>query len=468
MYQKELEKYFEKNRDTLLDAVCRLIRMESVKGMEEPGKPFGSATAAVLNEALRMASNLGFTVRNYENYVGIVDFNGAEKQLDILAHLDVVPAGVGWTITRAFEPVIMDGRLYGRGSADDKGPAMAALFAMKAVKDLGIPLQKNVRLILGTDEENDHADIAYYYAREKEAPMTFSPDADFPVINVEKGGLQTTFTAEWWAEKDLPRIRSLYSGLKINVIPGTAEAVLESFQIEEVERIAKECQQATHVSFKVEPQADGSLYITSIGHSGHAAFPADANNALTAMLEFTSCLPAAESNGFQKLKRLHGLFPHGDWLGRAAGVSMSDEYSGQLTICLDMLSYEEDRLMGSFDCRAPLCATEQNLHDVIKYELAKAGIEMEDKSMFTPHHVPAESHFVQVLLKCYTQYTGQPGKTLAIGGTTYVHKLVNGVAFGCTMPGTNNHMHGANEFVVVEDLVTSAKIFAQVIIDLCS
>lgn len=468
MYQKELERYFEENKEAFLDAICRLIRIESIKGPEEPGSPFGKAPAEALEEALRIAAGMGFAVRNYENYVGTVDFQAKETQLDILAHLDVVPAGEDWTVTRPFAPVIKDGRLYGRGSADDKGPAMAALFAMKAIKDLGIPLEKNVRLIFGTDEENNHSDIAYYYEREKEAPMTFSPDADFPVIHIEKGGLQADFAAEWQEAGKTPGIRSLHAGLKINVIPGAAEAVLEGFAPVTAEYLAAACKTETGVCFTMEKQDDGSLRVTATGQSGHAAFPADANNALTAMLELLSRLPAAESEGLRKLKALQKLFPHGDWRGRAAGVAMADEESGELTISLDTLDYEDGRLAGSFDCRAPLCATDANLRDVIRAGLAGAGIQMEDKAMFAPHHVPVDSHFVQTLLKCYTQYTGLAGKPLAIGGATYVHKLKNGVAFGCTMPGTNNRMHGADEFAVVEELVTSAKIFAQAIIDLCS
>ena len=468
MYQKELEQYFEENRGAFLDAICRLIRIQSIKTPEEPGRPFGSATAEALGEALRIAADMGFAVRNYENYVGTVDFNAGERQLDILAHLDVVPAGDDWIEAMPFEPVGKDGRLYGRGSADDKGPAMAALFAMKAVKDLGVPLKKNVRLILGTDEENNHADIAYYYQKEPEAPMTFSPDADFPVINIEKGGLQAGFTAKWQEKGEMPRIYSLNAGLKVNVIPGAAEAVLEGFAPTGIECLIAACEAETGVRFAMKKQEDGSLRVTATGRSGHAAFPADANNALTAMLGFVGRLPAADSEGFRKLKRLNRLFPHGDWQGKAAEVAMSDERSGELTICLDTLCYGNGRLEGSFDCRAPLCATDGNLRDVMKAGLARAGIEMENKSMFRPHHVPEDSHFVQVLLKCYTQYTGQTGKPMAIGGATYVHKLKNGVAFGCTMPGTNNRMHGADEFAVVEELVTSAKIFAQVIIDLCS
>ena len=144
-----------------LQAIAQLIRINSVRGPAGPGEPFGPGPAAALKAALEIAESMGFRTANLDGYVGTVDYGPEERQLDILAHLDVVPAGEGWTVTDPFAPRILDGRLYGRGAADDKGPAMAALFAMKAVRDLGIPLQRGVRLILGTDEENGSSDIRY-------------------------------------------------------------------------------------------------------------------------------------------------------------------------------------------------------------------------------------------------------------------------------------------------------------------
>ena len=183
-YREQIEAYLDAHKEEMLADICRLIRINSTKGEAVIDCPFGEGPAKALAEALEMAERYGFTVKNYENYVGTADLNDMEKQLDILAHLDVVPAGDGWSVTEPYMPVIKDGRVYGRGSADDKGPAIAAMYAMRAVKELGIPLNKNVRLILGTDEECGSSDIAHYYAVEKEAPMTFSPDAEFPVINI--------------------------------------------------------------------------------------------------------------------------------------------------------------------------------------------------------------------------------------------------------------------------------------------
>ena len=228
------EEYFNIHKDEMINDIFKLIRIKSDRGEAKEGMPFGEGPAKALEEALSIAASMGFNTKNYENYVGTVDFNEKEKALDILAHLDVVPVSDEWTVTKPFEPIIKDGKLYGRGASDDKGPAVTALYAMKAVKDLNIPLNKNVRLILGTDEECGSSDIKYYYDREEEAPMTFSPDADFPLINVEKGSFKPEFRAEFVEDKKLPRIVSVNSGIKVNVIPDRASAVIEGITYNEL------------------------------------------------------------------------------------------------------------------------------------------------------------------------------------------------------------------------------------------
>ena len=226
MYRKEIEGFIDSHRQEMIDDICKLCRINSEKMPYTEGKPYGDGAFDALHAALAMMEDYGFSITNYDNYVGTADLNDKERQLDILAHLDVVPAGEGWTVTEPFEPVEKDGKLYGRGTADDKGPAVAALYAMRAIKELGIPVKKNVRLILGTDEECGSSDIEVYYKREKEAPMTFSPDASFPVINIEKGRIPGGFSASFEASEALPKIVSIDAGIKVNVVPGKAKAVV--------------------------------------------------------------------------------------------------------------------------------------------------------------------------------------------------------------------------------------------------
>lgn len=171
MVQKMLKDYFTAHRQEMVDDICRLACIDSVRSAAQAGMPYGIGPAAALNTAMEMARGMGFAVTDYDGYVAAIDMNDRPTQLDILAHLDVVPGGEGWTVTAPFSPIEKDGSLYGRGVADDKGPAVAALYAMRAVRELGIPLSKNVRLILGTDEECGSSDIAHYYQKMPEAPM---------------------------------------------------------------------------------------------------------------------------------------------------------------------------------------------------------------------------------------------------------------------------------------------------------
>ena len=466
-YREAIEAYFEQNWFPMMKDIARIVSINSEKMPAEEGMPFGRGPYEALQEFLALAQEHGFEPKNYDNYVGAIDLNDKEKQLDILAHLDVVPAGEGWTVTDPYEPIMKDGKIYGRGTADDKGPAVVALYAMRCVRDLGVELKKNVRLIVGTDEECGSGDIPHYYAVEEEAPMTFSPDAEYPVINIEKGSIHPEFTAHWEEDPALPRLTEMSGSLKVNILPGKAKAAVEGLELGVMQEIAAKVSESTKAVYELEQ--DGNLVrITAVGTGAHAASPWEGNNALTALIEYLTELPLADSEATRKLAALNKLFPHGDHYGKALNVAMEDEESGKLTLVFSMMDWNLTGFTGQYDCRAPICANNENMRDVAERVMAEEGITMAHDDMAAPHHVPADSPFVQELLSVYESYTGQKGECIAIGGGTYVHHLKNGVAFGCAMPGTDNKMHGADEFAVIEELILSAKMFAQIIIDLCA
>lgn len=465
--KQQLDEYFETHTGDMLADIEKLVSINSVAAPATKTAPFGEGTQKALACALGFAQRDGFTVKNFENYVGTIDYfsDRRKAELGMLAHLDVVAQGEGWS-QDPFTMSERDGKIFGRGTADDKGPAMAAYYAMKAVKDLGIPLKKNVRLILGTDEECGSSDLRYYFAKESAPKHVFSPDADYPLINIEKGMLRNDFTAEYPEETALPRIKSIQGGHTANVVPRDAEAVIEGISAEDTAKYCKEAQARTGVKFTVSEQGDG-VCIHALGEGSHAAMPEGGNNAVTGILDLLCSMPFAGSEGFDKLCAVSRIFPHGDWLGKAAGIAMKDEISHELTISFDIFTYSLTRFTGTFDCRSPLCANDENVRDVLIKKFADAGIFLSDKPMIKPHHVSENDPFVKTLLKCYEDYTGREGYCMAIGGGTYVHSIEGGVAFGCSMPETENRMHGPDEFAVIEELVVSAKIFAQVIVNLC-
>lgn len=450
----------------MLQDIMALCRIDSEKGKAEDGAPFGKGPLAALELAMSLCEKYGFRVTNYDNYACAADLNNGERHLDMLAHLDVVPAQEGWTETEAFTPVIKGDRIFGRGTSDDKGPAVAALYAMRAVRELKLPVTKNVRLILGTDEENGSACIRHYYEKEAEAPMTFSPDGDFPVVNIEKGRLPGMFSAEWEKTELTPRVISVTGGQIENAVPPKAEAAVKGMKKETALPFADLLTGETGVSFSFT-ETDETLFITSHGRNAHASTPAEGKNGLTALLLLLTRLPLADTSSARMLRELYALMPYGETDGTSLGIQAADAESGALTLAFSQLAVTETGLKGLFDCRYPLCTDPETLVKTCAAAFEKSGMHFDGTRLVLPHHVPADSVLVSDLLKCYTEYTGKEGRCIAMGGGTYVHDLKNGVAFGAVFPGTDTRMHAPDEFAVIDELVMSAKMFAQVIADLC-
>jgi len=469
MYEKEISAYFDdpEVQEGLVAAISRLVAVKSVKGDPAPDAPFGPGPKAAMEEALKLCGELGFATRNYDNYVGLADLNDKPTQLHILGHMDVVGEGTGWD-TDPYTCVEKDGMLYGRGVSDDKGPVCAALFAMKAMKDLNIPLSKNVRLILGTDEESGSADIAYYYAREPFAPQAFTPDAQFPVINIEKGHYHPDFGASWTAQSAEPRVSTLNGGFRANVVPPEATADVLGLKAAQVEPLCGPVSGKSGAVFTVTDQV-GGCRIRCLGRNAHAARPDNGINAIQALLEVLAALPLADCASTKAIRGMHQLFPFGDNRGKNLGIAQSDAESGELTLNLALMTLSETGFSAKFDVRFPLCANEDNCKKAAEAGFAKHGITVTGDGEMTPAHcVPSDSELVKTLLACYSTYTGVADpKPISIGGGTYVHDIPGGVAFGCQFPGFDSRMHSANELTRIDDLVKSAKIFALAISQLC-
>ena len=464
--KERIVSWMESHRKELIEDLKTLCRIRSVEG--EPGEnaPYGEGPAKALAAAMDMCRGYGFDVTNYDWHVAAADLGSAEgRSLDILAHLDVVGEGDGWD-SDPYEPVVKeDGYIYGRGVADDKGGAIAALYAMRCVKELGLPMNAGCRLILGTNEESGSGDIDYYYKREKPAPSTFTPDSEFPVCNAEKGFYRLRFRQNWEPETALPRVKALSGGFRTNVVPTEAWAEVAGMRPEHLLAGCMPFCAELGVSCTVEQTEEGAKIIVS-GKGCHAAMPEQGVNGNTALFYALSQLPLADCASTRAVGDIARLLPHGDWLGKALGIAQEDEVTGALTCSFTMIEFTETGLEGLCDCRIPLCATAENCKDVAEKKLWAAGFEAAGM-MIPPHYTPAEGEFIQTLLRAYESYTGQPGSCYHMGGGTYVHDVPGGVAFGICMPGVEVRMHGANERYPVEDLITSAEIFAQVIADLC-
>ena len=419
----EIKKYLENKKEEMIEFLAELIAVRSVQAAPEENCPYGENSAKALEIMLNKCEEFGFKVESVDNYVGTVDFDENDAVLGILSHLDVVPEGIGWTS----DPYVLkreNGVLTGRGTIDDKGPAVASLYAMKALKELGIPLKKGVRLIFGTNEENGGDDIEYYREKHALPPMVFTPDGEYPVINGEKGMLRIYISAE------LDEKMSINAGEVINAVP---------------------------MSCSVETDSSTTLYE---GKSAHASTPEKGENAITRFL-------SAYSGNSTVLNNIKQLFQHNDFEGRAIFGENSADFTCVLSLLKTVERNEKTFIEGGIDVRFPFGNEKEDVQKVICDKLEAAGITIDSVIAMNPHYTDENSDFVQSLLRVYEQVTGKKGSCITIGGGTYVHDIEGGVAFGAEYEGGSGNMHGADEYITEESLLLNAEIMAEAIKAIC-
>ena len=434
--------FIENHFSEMIRDLATLVAIPSVKGEAAEGMPFGEGPAAALECMLGLAKKYGFHTENHEGYVGTIDLDPElPTTLGVLCHLDVVPAGKKDWRSPPFSLYISGGKMYGRGVIDNKGPAIAVLYAMRALKESGLPITQNVRFIVGTDEESGSSDIAYYKNKAALPPRVFTPDAEYPVINIEKGRVRGEFTTYSGFAVGSRSILSAFGGTVFNAVPESAYAIVRGF--EETELIAAS-RAFPKLSFTFEQADDNCTKVNVVGKSAHASQPERGDNAVTGLCAYLGTLETNDETG-SSFARLAAAFAYGDTKGESLGVAVSDEESGALTLVFSILDYHEGIINGKFDCRFPVSQTLDGMREKFHERLGAFNIRATALNGVEGHIVPEDSDFVQTLLGVYSKTNYGTAKPLAIGGGTYVHDIEGGVAFGAEFPGEVNNMHGANE-----------------------
>ncbi len=459
-----VESILENDREQLVSTLAELIRVPSKLSPALPGIPFGKDCADALALALNRAASLGFAVENRENILGWAEFGQGEELLAILAHLDVVPEGDGWTVD-PFGGEVKDGFLYGRGTQDDKGPAVSALFAMNAVKKAGLRLNKRVRLILGCDEESGSSDIKYYVKNCELPSMCFSPDAEYPLVNGEKGILRLALAGGFLPSDKLPKVLRAAGGDRANIVAPRAFAIIAGIECAEIEGICRNVEKRLGAAFACAeyagPECEGlpAVRIDVTGKAAHAATPEEGNSANTALFEVLSLLPLGDPDAKARLDELARLLPHGDTRGKAAGIARKDEVSGELTCNPGLFSHDANGFEVTLDIRYPIGAKSAGI--LADFARAAKLLAVSLKTDNPPHYVSPGSPLVKDLLRAYTDVTGKEGYCMSIGGGTYARDFEGGVSFGCMFPDGEDRMHKADERARIDELLLNARIMAR-------
>lgn len=457
----------DKRKEDLMSDLFSILRINSERddSKKDAEHPFGPGPVKALHHFLAMAERDGYQTKNIDNYAGQFEYGEGDEVLGIFAHLDVVPAGSGWD-TDPYEPVIKDGMLYARGSSDDKGPTMACYYALKIIKELGLPVSKKVRFIVGTDEESGWADMEYYFEHcgEKIPDFGFSPDAEFPIINGEKGNI-TEYLHFGGENSGSFKLHHFAGGLRENMVPESATAVF-SGPISLTELQEKLDQFTSKNPIQTTISQEGTKFIVKvIGKSAHGMSPFAGINGATYLAHFLGQFDFGASAA--DYINIAGQVIHLDHFGKELGLAFEDEVMGKLTMNAGVFSFEEESSDNTV-------ALNFRYPKGIDSNTIKLGLEKLDgitkvtlsEHEHLPHYVPLDDPLVKTLLDVYEKHTGLKGHEQVIGGGTFGRLLKRGVAYGAMFPGYENTMHQANEHTNVEDLYRAAAIYAEAIYEL--
>jgi len=466
------DKWIAAHREEYIAEVQGIARIPSVSraDLAQPGAPFGPDCRRVLDYALERGRHYGFATADHDGYAGSITWGDFDHSIGVIAHLDVVPVGDGWVYPPFGATYLPEHDvLIGRGVDDNKGSMVAGLFAMRMLREFGVPMRHGVRLICGTSEETGMQDMAALRQMGHRFPDTsLVPDAGFPVNYAQKGMIDGAITAA--CEGNLLQ---LDAGSVRNVIPDEATAVIAA-DIDAI-RAALSSLDEGDASLIEITAAEGGTKIVARGKSGHAAFPAGGDNAigrLARMLNATNLLTGTAKSAIAALAELTR-----DANGHSEGVAFSDEPSGELTLVYGVAHLNNGMLTLSVDCRYPVTMDGAALERDLRAAWDKLGFTVKEFDLSTPFYIPVDDPRVAALQALYKDVTGRDDPPYAMGGGTYSRAVPGAISFGPGMPGTKHDYsaflpeghggaHGRDEVLPIDKLLTLSRIYVAALVEL--
>ena len=452
------------HKEDLLKDLFELLSVRSILGtdiIEET--PFGSGPREALDLILSFGERDGYKTKLVENKAGHIEVGQGDELFGILGHVDVVPVvEADWT-SHPFKPEIRDGKIFARGSLDDKGPTMAAYYAVKLLDKLGVKWNKRVRVIIGSDEETGFRCVEAYFKHEEQPASGFTPDAMFPLVYAEKARATFDHKLKFVLEDGNYNYKlvKFNGGQVLNMVIASAKAEL----VGEVSDIKEKFE-----NFLAQEKLDGevtvedTIKLTLKGKAAHGSTPQYGINGATKLAEFLSTL-GLDNNGKNFVNYIVEKLAN-DPFGEKLGIDYSDNEMGEATYNYGILDYDLEKKVGivSTDCRHPMKFDLVARLNGVKVD----NIDIEVTSTKEAHYVPKDDELVTTLMDVYRKHTGDTkNDAFVLGGGTYARCLKKGVAFGLLFPGKEDTMHQANEYLEVEDLLLATAIYAEGIYKLC-
>ena len=452
MKYEALNQKIAEMQDEIIAAIQQNMRIDSVKGEAKPDAPYGEGPKAALMDALALGERLGFKTGCADNRVGWVEYGEGEEMVGVLGHLDVVPVGEdGWTYP-PFGAEIHDGKLWGRGVLDDKGPIIGSIFALKAIRDLGLPIDRRIRVLFGTDEETGSTCVEHYVEHGYEMPtIGFTPDGDFPLIFFEKGMTHCTVGGKV-TDKGNIEVEYFGGGIAPNVVTPTCKLIAKGeLKVAETDG----------VTVKYE---DSKTVVEAVGLGAHGSMPELGVNAAVKLLN------AVKDNDFGGdfarymnfiLDKI-GTEVHGE----SFGIHFVDEETGETSLNLGILNFDGENMSFTLDVRYPKNGTKEVVDPAIEKVAGEAGFSILEKSNADSLYVSQDSELVVKLMEVYKAQTGRDDKPMAIGGGTYAKHFPNMVAFGPCFIEDPSVIHQPNEFAEIDKLMQAIQTFGAAMYEL--
>lgn len=451
-------------KDAILKDLAELVAINSAEDLANSSSeyPVGPGPVKAMEKFLSFAKRDGFDTQNFQNYAGRINYGKGSKRLGIIGHMDVVPAGDGW-VTDPFKMLIKDGKVIGRGTSDDKGPALAAYYGMLLLKEAGFEPKKKIDFVLGTNEETNWVGINYYLKHEPTPDQVFSPDAEFPIINGEQGIFTLSLDFKDATSTGEVDLLTFKAGIATNVTPQKAFATIKADNLDEIKADFDEFLNKHHLTGDFEILKD-TAKIELVGQGAHASSPQVGRNAATFLAVFLDRLTL---NGTAK-DYVHFLneIEHEDFNGKKLGIFHHDDLMGDLSSAPSMFDFQKGEKAQILDnIRYPQGTDPDKMVKQVNDKFGQILTASYD-GFEEPHYVPGDDPLVKTLLSVFERQTGLKGHEVVIGGGTYGRLFEHGVAFGAQPEDAPMVMHQANEYMKIDDLINAIAIYAEAIYEL--
>ena len=464
-----VENYIDTLKDEIIEKTQKLIQIPSVYSKSlDSAKPFGENVNKALEYMLNLGAKLGFKTKNIDGYCGYIEFGEGDELVGIIGHLDVVPEGEGWTFA-PFSGTISDNKIFGRGAIDDKGPVISALYAMKAVMD-NLKVHKRVRLILGLNEENDWKCIEYYKNTQELPTISFSPDADFPCIYAEKSIMNCFINTNYIPNNYCIKIQEIdCNNNALNVVPRFCSITLsiddrKVFMCDFIDSI-KDIISQYDFEIDIYKISNQEIKLTSHGVQSHAAHPDLGINAISRLILVINKILKQYDISLE-LFDFFDKYLNLEYDGKSLGINFEDE-SGKLTLNVGSLTLKDSILEIGMNLRIPIHTDADSVKNAfLKHCEMYQNINFYDKSFMAPLYISKDDFLIKTLCKIFNESTNSNVEPIAIGGATYARAFKNCVSFGPNFPGCKDMCHQTDEFIDIDNLILSCKIYAKAILEL--